>query len=64
MPEVCRMYCDYCRRYRKAERPACNHLAHALVSLFLCGLWIPVWLLAYAMQTSKPFRCTHCGEVM
>jgi hypothetical protein len=22
-----------------------NHVAHLLASVFLCGLWLPVWLL-------------------
>lgn len=23
----------------------CNHLLHALLTLFLCGLWAPIWLI-------------------
>jgi hypothetical protein len=26
-----------------------NHAAHAVITVFLCGLWLPVWLLAMAV---------------
>jgi hypothetical protein len=39
-----------------------SHLGHALVSLFLCGLWIPVWILAAASNASEPYRCSQCGS--
>jgi hypothetical protein len=31
----------------------CNHLIHAIVTLFLFGFWLPVWIIA-AMSASRP----------
>lgn len=30
-----------------------NHNLHALISIFLCGLWIPVWILIAATRGEK-----------
>lgn len=52
-------YCPHCQRPALIQRDAPNHLVHALVSLFLCGLWIPVWLLVF--MNSSPWLCSQCG---
>lgn len=52
-------YCPTCQRQVLIQRDAPNQLVHALVSLFLCGLWIPVWLLV--SMDSKPWLCSQCG---
>lgn len=52
-------YCPTCQRPVLIQRDAPNHLVHALVSLFLCGLWLPVWLLV--SMGSKPWLCSQCG---
>jgi len=41
------------------------HILHLLVSVFLCGLWIPVWILLAVMEGYKqyPFRCSRCGMI-
>lgn len=31
---------------------------HALITLFLCGLWVPVWVLA---SRRDAWRCQTCG---
>ncbi len=37
-----------------------SHVAHLLASIFLCGLWLPIWILAAAIH--KPiYRCSFCG---
>jgi len=30
-----------------------NHLAHAVITVFLCGLWLPVWLIAMAANSKQ-----------
>jgi hypothetical protein len=52
-------YCEHCRRPVLGRRDGPNHLVHALVSLFLCGLWIPVWIIA-ALSTGG-YACPTCG---
>lgn len=42
-----------------------NHLPHLIASLFLCGLWAPVWLLLAAIHESRkpePYMCSRCGQ--
>lgn len=61
MPAVERSgYCHHCQRNVLVRRQTPNHLIHALVSLFLCGAWIPIWLLI-TLFSREPFRCTACG---
>ena len=55
-------FCPVCHQPRLFTKPAPNHLVHGLVSLFLCGLWIPVWIIAAIVNSSKPYRCTFCGQ--
>ena len=52
-------WCDHCEQEVLGVRQSCNHILHAAVTLFLCGLWIPVWLIA-SFRT-EPFRCQTCG---
>jgi predicted RNA-binding Zn-ribbon protein involved in translation (DUF1610 family) len=43
-----------------------NHVLHLLVSLFLCGLWPPVWLLItllHSLSVGEVWRCQTCGSV-
>ena len=55
--------CPRCQKHmmfiRTVETP--NHLVHALVTLFLCGLWIPVWIFAAMAAKTSEWRCTQCG---
>jgi hypothetical protein len=55
-----RGYCDHCQAHRPLVRNAPSHLLHAVVTLFLCGLWLPAWLLAAILV--EPWRCAQCGE--
>lgn len=50
--------CAACRRPTLHARPAPNHLVHAIVTFFMCGLWLPVWFLA---SQRGPWRCQTCG---
>ena len=37
-----------------------NHTPHILASVFLCGLWLPMWLLI-ASTYNPPWHCQFCG---
>ena len=61
----------------QANCPTCNratlhirntydvpHVLHLLVTIFLCGVWLPVWLadtLIDAIAPGEPWRCQNCG---
>ena len=36
-----------------------SHLVHAIVTLLLCGLWLPIWIIASLQY--YPWRCCTCG---
>lgn len=52
-------FCPQCNSPVLCQRKGTNHLVHALVTLFLFGLWIPVWIVA--SMNKQPYRCTRCG---
>lgn len=43
-----------------------NHVLHLLASVFLCGLWIPVWILIAVSGGEKRLGLTvdECGNVI
>jgi hypothetical protein len=57
-------FCDTCQQPRLFTKPGVNHLVHALVTLFLLGFWLPIWLMAGIRNGSKPYRCTTCGQAI
>lgn len=42
-----------------------NHILHAILSLFLCGLWLPVWLLVglTSGERRRTYWVDEWGEV-
>lgn len=54
-------YCKECRQNVLCRRQVPNHLVHALVTLFLCGTWLPVWFLVAVFGKGK-WRCAYCGS--
>lgn len=42
-----------------------SHAAHLLGVIFLCGLWLPIWLLQCwdvdRRNRAAPYRCQTCG---
>lgn len=38
-----------------------NHTPHILASVFLCGLWLPIWVLIAATYDAR-FHCSQCGH--
>ena len=55
-----RRYCAHCRKQVIAMTVTPRHLLHFLLSLFTCGLWIPVWILL-AVAKRGACRCPLCG---
>ena len=40
------------------------HVLHLLITIFLCGLWLPVWIihaLVDSLSPGEPWRCQNCG---
>lgn len=54
-------HCPQCQQQRLFTRNGVNHVVHLLVTLFLCGLWLPVWIIIAASQSSNPYFCSSCG---
>ena len=55
-------YCSYCKTRKRFRSEGVNHILHLLITLFLCGLWAPVWL-AICMFDKGEAICTECGSV-
>jgi len=58
-------YCGQCREHTLHELDAdpVNHLAHLLVTLLFCGLWLPIWILVAITAPRREHRCMTCGQV-
>lgn len=54
-------WCASCKRSVMAARPEVNHVLHLLLTLFLCGLWAPVWLIMALVGATQPWHCPLCG---
>lgn len=53
-------FCPQCRQKRLFTAQTMNHTPHILATVFLCGLWLPVWILLAAGE--KPvYHCSQCG---
>lgn len=60
-------YCVRCKKYTLHTRSPVDvpHIFHLLMTVFLCGLWFPVWILHIiitALAEEEPYRCTQCGQ--
>ena len=56
-------FCPTCNQRRMYAKPGINHVVHALVSVFTCGLWLLVWIIVIIANSSKSYRCQSCGGV-
>lgn len=54
-------YCPNCKQQKLFTRQGTSNLAHAVITLFLCGLWLPIWILISIGEGSKPYFCSNCG---
>lgn len=55
-----RKYCPSCNVFGLHARPATSHIVHCLLTLFFCGLWLPIWILASFKIGG--WRCQTCGH--
>ena len=55
------LQCTKCDAVMPHNQPTPNHVVHALVSLFLVGLWIPIWILIAVSSGNDPATCVKCG---
>lgn len=54
-------HCPRCKQHRLFQSEELNHVAHLIASIFLCGLWLPVWLILAVFE--RPiWRCSFCGS--
>jgi hypothetical protein len=58
--ETTSKHCKTCGGRRAAHRRPVNHVLHLLISVFLCGLWLPVWA-CLALFRWGGWKCSSCG---
>lgn len=52
-------FCSVCNKQTLWARRGTNHILHLLITVLLCGLWLPVWLMASIRIGG--WRCQTCG---
>jgi hypothetical protein len=57
--EQTQKYCQRCQSNELHARPATNHLLHLIITVFLCGFWLPIWILS-SLKIGG-WRCQKCG---
>ncbi len=66
MPQEAGFHCAVCQRqtlHRDAVQV--NHVLHAVISIFTCGLWVIPWFIIMAQQANdSAWRCTVCGNLV
>jgi hypothetical protein len=60
-------YCSACRTHtlHVSNQRDVPHVLHLLVTLFLCGFWLPVWIAHSVLRSvsgGEPWRCNRCGS--
>lgn len=55
-------WCGRCNMYMRAERRSVHHLVHLVVTVLLCGAWLPVWGLDVLLAACGRWRCGRCGR--
>jgi hypothetical protein len=53
--------CPVCNKTVRAFKNEANHLIHGLTTVFTCGLWVIVWIIAAINAGKAPWRCQICG---
>jgi hypothetical protein len=59
MTTISSRHCRHCRKQVPAVRNPPNHVLHALITFFLCGIWLPIWILNCIIHD---WRCPTCGN--
>lgn len=55
-----RAYCRVCGDYKPFDVTKPNHILHLLITVFLFGMWLPVWILLALFGGHS--NCTTCGS--
>jgi hypothetical protein len=53
-------FCPQCNQSRLFKQETMNHVPHILAAVFLCGLWLPIWIIA-AITYKANWHCQFCG---
>jgi hypothetical protein len=53
-------YCPQCQQPRLFQSRPMNHTPHILAAVFLCGLWLPIWIIL-AASYKDTWHCAFCG---
>jgi hypothetical protein len=53
--------CPHCNQQRLFQSTPMNHTPHLLAAIFLCGLYLPIWILI-AIGYQDVWRCAFCGH--
>lgn len=64
--EQTQRHCGACGCLTRHERmrTEINHILHLLITLFCCGVWLPVWLCLIVFGgRAGSWRCVFCGSV-
>lgn len=56
-----RGYCRECERPVLVRQETPNHILHLLLSVLLCGLWFPVWMII-TLNGNGSWYCSKCGS--
>lgn len=56
------LQCAKCDAVMPHNQPTPNHVVHAIVSVFLIGLWIPVWIFIALGSGKDVATCVKCGN--
>lgn len=63
--EHSQLFCRNCNKltlhFSETELP--NHILHLLITFLVCGLWLPIWLIACFQSNRQPWRCASCGQI-
>lgn len=54
-------FCPHCQQQRLFQSTPINHTPHILAVVFLCGLWLPFWILI-SLSHQDVWRCAFCGH--
>ena len=54
-------YCSFCQRTTPHYRQGTNHVLHLLLTVLMCGWWLPVWILLSI--NIGGWRCEACGAI-
>lgn len=57
-------FCTHCNKptLHVSHEDDVPHVLHAIATLFLCGLWLPIWIIHSLTAKVEPWRCSQCGQ--